>query len=84
MTATRDDRITAEPDPNFRLGVFTEELIVDVAVTAAIVWGLVLLGEPLGHVLRSPLFIILTVAGLTHLTVKAVRRPKPSGATAPQ
>jgi len=34
---------------------------------------LVLLGEPLHHVMRSPLFIILTVAGLAHLTAKAHR-----------
>lgn len=50
-----------------------EELIVDVLITVAIVWGLVALGEPLLHVLTSPLFIILTVAGLGHLTFKALQ-----------
>ncbi len=47
-------------------------------ITTIIVWGLVLLGEPLLHVLRSPLFIILTAAGLIHLGAK-VHRHDPSG-----
>jgi hypothetical protein len=57
--------------------VFIGELFVDVAITVVIVWGLVLLGEPLSHVLTSPLFIVLTLGGLIHLTVKALRhRPE--------
>ncbi|MCP5024990.1 MAG: hypothetical protein GY929_01785 [Actinomycetia bacterium] len=53
--------------------VFIEELIVDALITTAIVWGLVLLGEPLLHVLMSPVLIILTLAGVAHLTFKALR-----------
>lgn len=51
-----------------------EELTIDIVVTVAIVWGLVLLGEPLAHVLTSPLFIVLTIGGVGHLAYKGYRR----------
>ena len=73
MTSTEERTSLESPGTKSRSDVFFEELIVDVLVTAAIVWGLVLLGEPLLHVLTSPLFIILTLAGVAHLTLKALR-----------
>ncbi len=76
MTTT-DERVSTDTcSPKGRGEVFLEELIVDVFITAAIVWGLVLLGEPLVHVLTSPLFVILTLGGLAHLTFKALRHDR--------
>lgn len=73
MTST-EERISIQPtSPKSRGEVFIEKLIVDALITTAIAWGLVLLGEPVLHVLASPLFIILTLAGMAHLTFKALR-----------
>lgn len=65
---------TPQSSPKGWVQHFIEELIADIAITAAIAWGLVLLGEPLTHVLRSPLFIVLTIASLGHLADKKWRR----------
>ncbi len=59
--------------PEGRVMRFMGELAVDAVITAAIVWGLVLAGEPLVHVLSSPLFVVLTGAGLIHLVRKTFR-----------
>ncbi|MCP3934819.1 MAG: hypothetical protein GY708_05535 [Actinomycetia bacterium] len=77
MTSTHN-HIPVDRPARTRLQVFSEEFLADVVITTIIVWGLVLLGEPLLHVLRSPLFIILTAAGLIHLGAK-VHRHDPSG-----
>ncbi len=52
---------------------FIEELVVDSVITVAIVWGLVLLGEPLHHILVSPVFIVLTALGIISLIGKTLR-----------
>ncbi len=52
---------------------FVGELAVDIVITVAIVWGLVLLGEPLHHILVSPVFIVLTALGIIGLIGKTLR-----------
>lgn len=59
--------------PKSRAERFVEGLVLDVLITAAIVWGLVLVGEPLFDVSRSPLFIIFTGGGLIYLIHKTFR-----------
>ncbi len=56
-----------------RIVVFIEDLSVDLTITIAIVGTLVLFGEPLGEVIASPLFILLTAASLGHLAHKVAR-----------
>lgn len=80
VTATEESTSIGTAGQKSRSEVFIEELIVDVLVTIAIVWFVVWLGEPLLHVLRSPLFITLTLGGLAHLTYKAVCH-NPSGSS---
>lgn len=65
---------TSAAGPKSRARRFVEELVLDVLITTAIVWGLVLIGEPLFDVFRSPLFIILTGGGLIYLIYKTFRR----------
>ena len=76
MPETAILKSTKTTSPKGRAERFIEELIVDILITAAIVWGLVLLGEPLTHVLTSPLLIILTGGGLIRLVYKTVRPKK--------
>ncbi len=63
--------------PRSRLGVLIEGLVADVAITAVIVWGFVLLGEPLRDVLTSRIFIVLTVGGLIRLVYRTARFAPP-------
>lgn len=72
--------VSMQPDKEHRVAKFVEELLVDALITAAIVWGFVLLGEPLVHVLKSPIFIALTVGGLARLIYKTLRPKKPADA----
>ncbi len=73
MIRTQQAKPTTSVVRNRRVKRFICELTVDSVTTAAIVWGLVLLGEPLAHVLTSPLFIVLTTAGLARLGQKTFR-----------
>ncbi len=76
MTSTTTHDIdTSEPEG--RLGVLIEGLVADVVITALIVWGFVLLGEPLRDVLTSPIFIVLTLGGLVRLASKTARSVPP-------
>ncbi|MCP4085463.1 MAG: hypothetical protein GY745_10490 [Actinomycetia bacterium] len=79
MPPTPVQGVVAIPTRKTRLEVFTEEIGVDIVITVAIVWGLVLLGEPLLQVVMSPVFIILTIAGLAHLTAKTYRHDPGGG-----
>lgn len=54
------------------------ELVVDALVTIAIVWVLVLLGEPLTAILTSPVFLVLVTASLAYLAWKAYRHVPPT------
>jgi hypothetical protein len=56
-----------------------QELAVDALLTAAILWVLVLLGEPLAAIITSPLFIVLMAGSLAYIAWKAYRH-KPAGA----
>ena len=50
-----------------------QELAVDALVTAAILWVLVLLGEPLVAIVTSPFFVILMAGSLACIAWKAYR-----------
>ena len=55
------------------------ELAVDALITAAILWVLVLLGEPLAAIITSPVFIVLMAGSLACIAWKAYRH-KPADA----
>ena len=50
-----------------------QEVAVDALVTAAILWVLVLLGEPFAAILTSPLFIVLMTGSLAAIAWKTYR-----------
>jgi len=54
-----------------RLRKLAKDLTVDAVITAAIVGGLVYLGEPLRDILTSPIFIVLVGGGLIRIFYKA-------------
>ena len=55
--------------------LLAEEVVVDVAITAAIVAGLVyFLHEPFADVVMGPIFIILVSASALHLVYTHVKR----------
>jgi len=56
-----------------------EELVVDALITAAILWVLVLLGEPLIAILTSPVFIAIMAAGIASIAWKAYRHQPEAG-----
>lgn len=56
-----------------RIMVFIEDASIDVIITIAIVWTLVLFGEPHGAIIASPLFIVLSAVSLGHLVHKIAR-----------
>lgn len=56
-----------------------QEPTVDVLITAAILWVLVLLGEPLAAVITSPWFIVLMAGSLAYIAWTAYRH-KPADA----
>ena len=62
-----------------RAGLVLQELVVDTLVTAAILWVLVLLGEPLAAIITSPVFIVLMAGSLAYVAWKAYRH-KPADA----
>ena len=62
-----------------RARIVLQELAVDALVTAAILWVLVLLGEPLTAIITSPLFIVLMAGSLAYIAWKAYRH-KPADA----
>ena len=62
-----------------RVRFVLQELAIDALITAAILWVLVLLGEPLAAIITSPWFIVLMAASLAYIAWKAYRHT-PAGA----
>ncbi|GEM_PF-3563347 len=62
-----------------RAGSVLGELAIDALITAAILWALVLLGEPLAAIITSPWFIVLMAGSLAYIAWKAYRH-KPADA----
>ncbi len=56
-----------------------EELVVDALITAAILWVLVLLGEPLVAILTSPVFIAIMAVSIAYIAWKAYRHTPEGG-----
>lgn len=62
-----------------RMRFVLEELAVDLVITAAILWVLVLLGEPLAAILTSPVFIAIMAVSLAYIAWRAYRHQPHAG-----
>lgn len=62
-----------------RMRFILEELAADAVITAAIIWVLVLLGEPLVAILTSPVFIAIMTVSLAYIAWKAYHHQPHAG-----
>jgi hypothetical protein len=65
--------------PKSRTRFLLEELLVDAAITAVILWVLVLLGEPLAAILTNPVFIVIIAVSIAYIAWKTYRHEPADG-----